>query len=271
MNENQNNNPAASNTNANQFNKPTVRDERGLVKNVNFIYNENGTINWRAMVNPLHLYPNKDWFNRRNQSVPDSADGLKDEQLLIKLAGIKEVAKLRGYTGVNFSFPKLERDYVVATCTIDWMSNFETTCPLDDSNSWTLTSFMDVANATSENTDGFGQKFLETIAANRAFVRAVRNYLNIYIVGEDEIAKGNGKASSAVVEGSADVSPQGILSKKFGESQSITTFGASFSDFKSWLRELWKEESYRNEDAKNWKDWSDVPAKEARSLLKFLK
>ncbi len=248
-----------------QTTKPTVRDERGLLNGVNYIFNKDGTVNWRAMVNPAHLYPNKDWFNRRNQPVPESATDLRDEQLLIKLGGIKEVAKLRGYSRVLFQFPKLERDYVVASCTIDWISNFETNVnSIEDD--WNSISSMDVANATFENTDGFGQKFLETIAANRSFVRTVRNYLGIHIVGEDEIAKGNGaKASALTVDGSADVSPQGILSKKFAET------GGEFSDFKKWLRELWKDESYRNEDAANWKSWSDIPSKEARALLKFIK
>jgi hypothetical protein len=226
-------------------NKPTVRDERGLLNGVNYIFNKDGTVNWRAMVNPAHLYPNKDWFNRRNQSVPETADGLRDEQLLIKLGGIKEVAKLRGYSRVHFQFPNV--------------NSFE--------DEWNAISSMDVANATFENTDGFGQKFLETIAANRAFVRTVRNYLGIHIVGEDEIAKGNGvKAAASSIDGSADVSPQGILSKKFSE-----TIGGEFSEFRGWLRELWKAESYRNEEAANWKSWSDVPAKEARALLKFIK
>ena len=246
--------------------RPTVRDERGLLNGVNYIFNKDGTVNWRAMVNPAHLYPNKDWFNRRNQAVPETADGLRDEQLLIKLGGIKEVAKLRGYSRVNFQFPKLERDYVVASCTVEWINNFETNLnSIEDE--WNSISSMDVANATFENTDGFGQKFLETIAANRAFVRTVRNYLGIHIVGEDEIAKGNGvKAAASAVDGSADVSPQGILSKKFAEN-----IGGEFSDFKVWLRELWKSESYRNEEAANWKVWSDIPAKEARALLKFIK
>lgn len=259
-------------TTESKFKKATCRDDRGLVIGANYIFNENGTVNWRAMVNPYHLYPNKDWFNRRNMPVPETGEGLRDDQLLIKLAGIKEIAKLRGFHGINFSFPKLERDYVVATCKINWLENFETTNPINGNEDWTVLETMDVANATNDNTDGFGQKFLETIAANRAFVRAVRNYLGIHIVGEDELAKGNSfKAASSSVEGSADVSPQGVLSKKFSESQSITTFGETFSDFKNWLRELWKEESYRNEDAKNWKNWSDIPAKEARALLKFLK
>ena len=245
---------------------PSLRDERGLIKNVNHIFKKDGTVDWRAMVNPAHLYPNKDWFARRNMAVPETSEGLRDDQLLIKLAGIKEVAKLRGFNRVTFNFPKLDNDYVVATSQVDWIENFETSF---DPNAFTMIASMDVANATSENTDGFGQKFLETIAANRAFVRTVRNYLGIHIVGEDEIAKGNG-AKAQVNEGSADVSPQGILAKKFAESSHCHS-GTEWADFKEWLRDLWKQEAYRNESAKEWKSWSDVPAKEARTLLKFIK
>lgn len=238
-----------------------MRDERGLLKGVDYILNKDGTVNWRAMVNPAHLYPNKDWFNRRNLPVPETGDGLRDEQLLIKLAGIKEVAKLRGFESIDFELVKLERDYVVSKCTISWIRNFE--CERNELFGFMRTS--DVANATFENTDGFGQKFLETIAANRSFVRAVRNFLGIHIVGEDEIAKGNA-AKAQTIDGSADVTPQAVLSKKFQEA-----VGGEFSDFREWLRTLWKEETYRNEEAKNWNSWSDVPSKEARTLLKHLK
>jgi hypothetical protein len=213
----------------------SLRDERNLVKETDYVFNKDGSVNWRAMVNPTYLYPNKDHFARKNQSIPETIEGLRDDQLLIKLAGIKELAKLRGYTRIAFAFPKLEREYVVATCSIDWMDNFESNS-FTDHESWDHPSSMDVANATTENTDGFGQKFLETIAANRAFVRAVRNYLGIHIVGEDEIAKGNGlKASSQSSDGAADVSPQGILSKKFAEG-----IGGDILEFREWLRVLWK-------------------------------
>lgn len=244
--------------------KPTLRDERGLLIGVNYIFNKDNTINWRAMVNPAHLYPNKEWFEKRNQPVPETGEGLRDDQLLIKLGGIKEVAKLRGYTRIGFAFPKLEKDYVVATCAIDWITNQECINPISGEDSCDFLTTMDVANATYDNTDGFGQKFLETIAANRAFVRTVRNYLGIHIVGEDEISKkpiSKFSANSSV----GDVSPQAILNKMFTEN-----IGGDFSDFRAWLRTLWKSETYKNEDAKNWNAWSDVPTKEARVLIKHL-
>jgi len=78
------------------------RNEHGLLENVNYTFNDDGSVDWRAMVKPEFLYPNKDWFVRRNKPLPDSIEGLEDKQLLIMLGGIKELAKLRGYTSIDF-------------------------------------------------------------------------------------------------------------------------------------------------------------------------
>ncbi len=39
-----------------------LRKANGLLSNVEYVFNEDGSINWRAMVKAEHLYPNKDWF-----------------------------------------------------------------------------------------------------------------------------------------------------------------------------------------------------------------
>ena len=163
------------------------RDEHGLLKNVDYIFNEDGSVNWRGMIKPEFLYPNKGWFDMRNQQVPTSTEGLKDNQLLIMLGGIKDLARLRGFYSVEFDTER-EGDYVTAKCSISWMGSYET--------NGDNIRYQDVANATGENTDDFCYKFLETIACNRAFVRCVRNFLNINIVGADEIDKSNGNTPS---------------------------------------------------------------------------
>jgi hypothetical protein len=255
-------------SNTKPFNKPTNRDERGLLKNVDYIFNQDGSVNWRAMVKPEHLYPNRASFERFGKPVPDSIEGLEDNKLLIKLSGIKEVAKLRGYSRIHYTFPKLEKDYVVAVCSVDWISNFESTNQIAGEDSWEACSSMDVANATSENTDGFGQKFLETIAANRAFVRAVRNYLGIHIVGEDEVDKKAPPKGS--LESQSTTPPQEVLKNKFKNSEYNSKGGDDFDNFKEFLRSLWKSETYRNEDASKWKTWNDISTKESKTLIKFI-
>lgn len=233
------------------------RDEHSLLKNVDYIFNEDGSVDWRSMIKPEFLYPNKGWFDTRNQSVPTSTEGLKDNQLLIMLGGIKDLARLRGFNSVRFSTER-EEDYVTAKCTIQWNGNYET--------NGSLTTYEDIANATGENTDDFCYKFLETIACNRAFVRCVRNFLNINIVGADEIDKSNGKPSAkpnSQVTSNAPITPSGLLEKTLRDKHGVNSFDA----FKELLRDLWKSEKYVNESVKDWNSFSDIPAKEARKLI----
>ena len=232
----------------------------------NFKFNEDGSVNWRAMVKPEYLYPNKDWFELRGKPIPDSVDGLADNQLLIKLGGLKELAKLRGYNQVSYDVVKCERDYVVVKCKISWkalMAEHPSMVVLEDP-----CCYEDMANATLENTNDFCAKFLETIATNRAFVRCVRNYLGINIVGDEEIDKSKNKifieTNQPLI---TDITPQGLLKKLAKDKLSCDSFG----DFKVYLRKMWQEQSYQNESAKDWKEFVDIPAKECRKLTSLIK
>ena len=235
------------------------RNDDGLLENVDYVFNEDGSIDWRSMIKPEFLYPNKGWFDARNKPVPNSIEGLDDKQLLIMLGGIKELAKLRGYTGVEFQVNNVSDGYVTAKCTIYWQKNYETV------GDWT-NEYQDVANATLANTDAFCAKFLETIACNRAFVRCVRNYLNIHIVGADEIDKSQGAGQAVEAEAVAPITPVGLLQKTLRDKHQVD----SFEGCKELLRDLWKNETYRNESAKKWVSFADIPAKEARKLISVL-
>lgn len=250
------------------------RDENGLLESVEYVFNDDGSVNWRAMVKAEYLYPNKDWFSMRNQQVPESVEELEDQQLLIKLGGIKDLLKLRGFESVNFEIVESSEDRAVSICTIEFLNNYE---------QYTTKSsggivFSSVGNATIDNTNGFGQKFLESIAENRSFVRCVRNFLNINIVGADEIDSSKNKTTEETTEDSdsvVDVSPQGALKKKFKEK----TGKSSFSDFLGELRRIWKDANDSDdqstlkliEGAKNWKNYKDIPAATCRKLIKILK
>lgn len=236
-----------------------VRDEHGLLKNVNYCFNDDGSINWRNMIRNEFLYPNKDYFKRFDKEVPDSIEGLKDNQLLIKLGGIKELAKLRGFSDVQFITSKCDYDHAVVTCRIKFLPNYET-------NNKSV-QFEEIANASSWNTDDFAGKFLESIAANRAFVRCVRNFLNIHIVGDDEIDKSDGgKVPKREDEKpNSGFEPSAILQKK-----ALNKGYNDYEEFKGWLRKLYKENIYRNDDIPNWNDFNDIPVKDAKVLLELL-
>lgn len=239
------------------------RNEYGLLNSVNYHFNDDGSINWRKMIKNEFLYPNKGWFDLRKKEFPNSIEGLADNQLLIMLGGIKELAKLRGFENVSYEVLNIGDNYVTAKCQIAWIGNYET-----DNR---VVVFEDVANATADNTDDFCIKFLETIACNRAFVRCVRNFLNIHIVGADEIDKSKTALPSTLQENGYDssvvpITPTNILEKILRGKHNIT----DFNGFKELLRELWSSDSYRNESVKEWNKFEDIPAKEARLLLSII-
>jgi hypothetical protein len=233
------------------------RNEHGLLESVDYEFNQDGSVNWRAMISSEHLYPNKDYFEMRKMPVPSSIEGLEDNQLLIKLGGIKELAKLRGFHNITYDITESSDSRVVVQCMIGWIENYE-------SNG--AQNFASIANATTHNTNGFAAKFLECIAENRAFVRAVRNFLGIHIVGADEIDSSKNKAPIVLPpssSGAKDISPQGILKEKAG---------TDFNSFKGCLRAWYKTGAYTNdpEIIKEWSDYKDIPAKECRKLLKLI-
>jgi hypothetical protein len=236
-----------------------ARDKNGLLKTVEYKFNDHGAVNWRAMIKEEHLFPNKGWFESRGKDMPKSAEGLEDYQLLIKLSGIKELARLRGFSNVSYYAEKCEQDHVAVTCTISWIPNYET---CDEG-----VVFSDMANATLNNTSSFATKFLETIACNRAFVRCVRNFLNVHIVGDDEIDKSNLGPMKQTATASMGISPTEILKNQCAQALQC----ADFDCFKDKLRHFWEKEIYQNIEAKKWEKYEDIPAKEARILLKLIK
>jgi len=236
------------------------RDENGLLKNVEYEFNEDGSINWRAMVGEEHLFPNRSWFQMRGKDTPRSIEGLADHQLLIKLSGIKELAKLRGFSNVSYNVIKCEEDHVAVTCEVKFLPNYETF------NEPVI--FQDMANATLNNTSSFATKFLETIACNRAFVRCVRNFLQVHIVGDDEIDKSDGSQSpSKPTKKGNPLSPTSLLESKARDSLGCD----SFDEFKKkHIQEWWKsqiEGIYKNDKIKSAECWDDLPAKETRIML----
>jgi hypothetical protein len=159
------------------------RDVNGLLECVDYIFNQDNTINWRSMINKEYLVPNRDAFkNQKDINLKEiDVSTLADNQLLILLAGIKELAQIRGYTNVNYEVIQAQPDYVAVKCTINWVSNYETNMQ--------EVSFSALADAHLDNTKDFAKNFLMAIAENRAFIRAVRSFLKINIVGNDEMGK----------------------------------------------------------------------------------
>jgi hypothetical protein len=152
-----------------------VRNHYGLIdnKNLNYVFNDDGTINWRKMVKTEYLVPN------RQKTQETDVSKLEDKNLLILLGGIKELAQIRGYTTVEYKVVAASENYFATSCRITWIPNYET--------GGREIVFESLADATTNNTKSFARFFLAAIAENRAFVRCVRNFLKINIVSQEEL------------------------------------------------------------------------------------
>ena len=159
--------------------KTIQRNTYGLIEGIEYFYTPEGFIDWRKMIDVKFLVPNRGNFEKKGKQIPESIVGLDDKDLLILLGGIKTLSQIRGYYSVDYSITSPSNDCVIAVCSIQWRPNFET-----DNES---VKYSSVGDATLTNTTAFGKNFLSAIAENRAFVRAVRNFLKINIVGQEEI------------------------------------------------------------------------------------
>ena len=155
--------------------KQIKRDDSGLLSDVNYHFSGEGLIDWRKMINNKWLVPN------RQRTTETDVSNLKDYELIILLGGIKELAQTRGFTDVKYDVVSPSADYVVATCSITWIPNYET--------EGKEVTFSAIGDASPQNTSGFGQMFLAACAENRSFVRCVRNFLRINIVAQEELTK----------------------------------------------------------------------------------
>jgi hypothetical protein len=215
------------------------RDINGLLECVDYTFNPDNTINWRAMINKEHLVPNRDAFkNQKDVNLKEiDVSSLADNQLLILLAGIKELAQIRGYRNVSYDVIQAQPDYVAVKCTISWMPNYETNME--------TVSFSALADAHLDNTKDFAKNFLMAIAENRAFIRTVRSFLKINIVGNDEMGKTT-HIDSEVEPNTSITQPVALLQKTMEE------HGISFEQVKE--RAVQK----KMDGAENWSKIEDI-------------
>jgi len=220
------------------------RDENGLITRpaISYIFNEDGFVDWRKMVKTEFLVPNKD------RTSETDVTKLADYDLLILLGGIKELAQIRGYTDVKYNVVSPHPEYVVATCNISWIPNFET--------EGREMSFSAIGDASPNNTHNFAKFFLGPIAENRAFVRCVRNFLKINIVSKEEM--GNSKIAEAPLETNA-ASPVSTLQTVMREK------GFSFDRIKNKLI------SEKFEGAETIESLNDIPKPKMLELIGRIK
>ena len=140
----------------------------------------------------------------------------------------------------------------MASCGIRWVPNFET--------EGEEVYFEAMADASLSNTKSFARNFLAAIAENRAFVRCVRNFLRINVVGSDEMGDANlFTESNTNASAPAAADPHSLLSSVMKEKS------VSFEDLNKKLIGEGKIE----EGA--WSSVQDIPKSQIFALIKRLK
>lgn len=225
--------------------KTFKRNEFGLLEGVNYVFNEDGSVNWRKMIKPEFLVPNK----QRTQETDITK--LQDNELLILLAGIKDLASMRGFSAVKHTPKTISESCVLDECTIEWTPNYEN----DDR----YTSFSALADASVQNSTGFnGIYFLAAIAENRAFVRCVRNFLKINIVGQEEVSQKGDAYIPQATSGSDKSDPHSILEKVMDENN------LSLDDLKERVGKS-------GTDVSSWNTLRDIPKGKVMALIEKIK
>lgn len=230
----------------NRPNKIIVRNKYGLVEDesISYVFNNDNSINWRAMVKPQYLVPN------RQKTSETDVSKLEDKDLLILLGGIKELAQIRGFTDVSYNVVSASENYFATSCRITWIPNYET--------GGRTVTFEALADATTNNTKNFARFFLAAIAENRAFVRCVRNFLKINIVGQEEL--GDAKILEESQPSQENPTSPHVLLEKIMKEKNI-----NFDQLKA---KLIKE---KIENAENFTSINDIPKVKIFELVERLK
>lgn len=232
----------------------------GLIQGYEYLKDENGRINWKAHLNVKWLRVKDDKKaeveKRYGKSVRElDLSTVEDYYLYVTLGGYNEVARLRGFDSLTHSVDYVDGQKAVVTCTIRFVPNVEEPSGL---------TCAGVASGSIYNIQPDFAPFMETIAENRAFVRAVRRALNINIVGAEELGKGVALPTSPTPDSAQDLpetaslKPYAVLEKRCRE------LGVSFESLKG--RSIASKTLIKG-DAAQWTDWKDIEKGDVWTLL----
>lgn len=216
-----------------------LREENGLLRNLEYKYDKYGMIAWKEMLNPEFVVLNRMKFAKDGIDTyslsKDETEKIKaeatDDKLLVTLAGFRELARIRGYKSVLPAVSVRPDGGVISECTITWIKNFET--------NFEEVITRGIASASTETVAPTYQPFLEAIASNRAFVRCVREFLGIFTICEEEILIEDVKVAAA-----KPGSPLHLLQK------TCSTYNLKIED----LKQIFREQVENNSEETGWLD-----------------
>lgn len=166
--------------------KESMRDERGLLKGIEYTFTDLGFVDWRKCVKPEYIVLNrvamaKAGVDTKLLSAEETNKYLlevPEDKTLIKLAGFRDLLRVRGFTRVDQKLISTN-DGVMCECSITFSPNFET--------DYKESTYTGVAGAAPSNVAPEFSQFLPAIASNRAFGRCVREFLGIETVMLEEM------------------------------------------------------------------------------------
>lgn len=168
--------------------KKIERDENGLIKDLVYVYNSDGGIDWKSMIPKQFLYINPDAkrrdkiekeYGKAYDELDPIKDNIKDSDLVILLNGLRHLLYLRGHNYVKLIPIESREDFSSVNCEISFIPSYES--------EGREIIHQDNACATPRNTNSFAQNYLLEIASNRAFCRCIRSFLKIQIVSKEEL------------------------------------------------------------------------------------
>jgi hypothetical protein len=251
----------------------------GLVKGVEYKYKPDGQIDWKAMLNPVHIKfkTSKGQITTEHEKrlaaeiektygapAKDlvyadvvAKQAVKDEHLLVMLKGWQELAELRGFTYSAPTAVAAAPGMAVCAWSIKWIPNVD-----DPAGKETGAT----ADATMENTGGFG--YLGAMAGNRAFTRAVRLGLGVTILAADEIATKDAPieetgVATTTISAAVDSRPVPTLVRYCKEAN------LSFDVIKAGAQDRYRAKM--ESDPSTWTQFEDVPARDCLTLISIIK
>ena len=212
---------------------------------------ERGFIKWRELVSKEHVVLNRNTFAKKGIDVFTISEEERnkyletspDDHKIIRLAGFRELARLRGYTNVSQTVEMIGES-VTVICTIVF-------APLPETNG-RYVSYTGIGSASFNDVAPDFRYFLPAIASNRAFCRCVREFLGITSVSDEELNP------NEKVEVSKTSSPLTMVKDRCLEK------GISFETLKLEL-------SGRGIETEGWVKFEDIPVSVCFAALESIK
>jgi len=168
--------------------------ETGLIIGLTYHYTPDGRIDWRAMCPKRYLYIAKERIDDvvREQAKPLAEVDIlavRNQWLRIRVAGLNELAHIRGVTSCTYPHLICREGFASAVCEMTFL-------PSEESGGYPET-WSGIGSACRTSMDKAFLPYLEAFAENRSFARCVKRALSIDDILSDIEVGGDGRDAAA--------------------------------------------------------------------------